>query len=545
MNPSLGNRYSQHSFSQVPSANTPRSKFDRSFAAKDTMDFDYLTPMFVEEILPGDTINLNVKTFMRLATQAVPMMDNMHVDFYFFFVPNRLVWDNFQKFMGEQENPGDSIDYLVPNLLLNNTAFTVGTIYDHFGLPTDVTLPIGVTEITALPFRAYNLIWNQWFRDQNLQNSVTVTKTDGPDSLSTYTLLKAAKKHDYFTSALPNPQKGDPVSIPISGTAPVWGDPNSAFIGVTTSAISPSGRLLWVDNPSNNTFLSGAVIAADTQVKWPLSANASEGFTPGLRTEFGATDDVVMTINAFREAMQLQSFLEQDARGGTRYIELVRSHFNVISPDARLQRTEFLSGGTININQHPVAQTSESGTSPQANLAAFSTAGEFGNKIGFSKSFVEHGYVIGLARARADVTYQQGLNRMWSRRTRYDFFWPKFQELGEQAILNQEIYLTNSSTTNEGVFGYQERNAEYRYRPSEIKGQFRSTFATSLDVWHLAEEFGSLPVLNSTFIQSNTPIERALVVDGAYPHLLCDYWFDYKHIRPMVAYPVPASLGRF
>lgn len=542
MNPSLGNRYSQHSFSQVPTANTPRSVFNRSFASKDTMNFDYLTPFFIDEILPGDTINLNVKTFMRLATQAVPMMDNMYVDFYFFFCPLRLLWDNFQKQMGEQENPGDSIDYLTPSLdpAFGPSTFTVGELGDHFGLPTGVTR--STFTVSALPFRMYNLTANQWFRDQNLVDSLPFTKSDGPDSLANYVLWKSAKKHDYFTSALPFPQKGDPVSVPLLGTAQVYGNGNP--ITIVNAPINPDGsgfRTMRFSDTGAMAYNGTPLANQDAY----FSINGTSVSNSSLEVNFSATQDVQLTINSFRQAMQLQSFLEQDARGGTRYTEILKAHFNVNSPDARLQRVEFLSAATINIAQHPVAQTSESGTSPQANLAAFSTAAEFGNKIGFSKSFVEHGFVMGLCRARADVTYQQGLHRMWSRRTRYDYFWPKFQELGEQAILNQEIYTSGVYSTNIGVFGYQERNAEYRYRPSEIKGQFRSTYPESLDVWHLAQEFGSLPSLNETFITGNTPIDRALVVAEGYPALLCDYWFDYKHVRPMVAYPVPASLGRF
>lgn len=543
MNPSLGNRYSQHSFSQVPTANTPRSKFDRSFASKDTMNFDELTPMFLDEVLPGDTINLNVKTFMRLATQAVPMMDNMYVDFYFFYTPNRIVWDNFQKQMGEQRNPGDSIDFLTPIISLNSSspAFAVGSIADHFGLPTEIG-NLQTWPVNALPFRDYNLIVNEWFRDQNLQNSLTVLTTDGPDPLSNYSLFKSAKKHDYFTSALPYPQKGaDTIDLPFPAAAPVV--PNT--LGVlpqnyptfSTSGpdVDPRSVFFWRNSDNENTMsYSGPNVTPAAQVYWNEQT--------GLMAD---TSDFIVSINVFRQAMMLQSFLEQDARGGTRFTEILKSHFNVTSPDARLQRPEFLSAATINISQHPVAQTSESAETPQANLAAFSTAAEFGNKIGFSKSFVEHGFVMGLARARADVTYQQGLNRMWTRRTRYDYFWPKFQELGEQSVLRQEIYTQDNLDDNNIVFGYQERHAEYRYRPSEIKGQFRSTFAESLDVWHLAEEFVGAPSLNSAFIQGNTPIERALVVAEGYPALLCDYWFDYKHVRPMVSYPVPASLGRF
>lgn len=539
MNPSLGNRHSQHSFAQVPTANTPRSKFNRSFAAKDTANFDELTPFFLDEVLPGDTINLNVKTFIRLATQAVPMMENMHIDFYFFYEPNRILWNNFEKQMGAQENPGDSIDYLTPTLLINSmtNAFGVGTLGDHFGLTTGV----GNEEtwaVSALPFRMYNDVFNQWFRDQNLQPSLPVPRGDGPDALSTFLIKKSAKKHDYFTSSLPFPQKGNAVDLLAGHDMPVV--PNTiGLLPQQYPSFAPNNnqsdtREMYMLNAAGNYYqYNGPVLGGASQAYWAQET--------GLMVDGSS---LIVTINSFREAIMLQSFLEQDARGGTRFTEILKSHFNVISPDARLQRPEFLSAATIQISQHPVAQTSESSGTPQGNLAAFSTAAEFGNKIGFSKSFVEHGWVMGLFRARADVTYQQGHNRMWTRRTRYDYFWPKFQELGEQPVYLQEIYVTNSPA-NQNIFGYQERHAEYRYRPSEIRGQFRSTYAESLDVWHLAEEFGTFPTLGSTFIQGNTPIERALVVSEGYPALLCDFWFDYNHVRPMIAYPVPASLGRF
>ncbi|AXH74006.1 MAG: major capsid protein [Microviridae sp.] len=539
----IGNRHSQHSFAQVPSVNMARSAFNRSYAIKDTFDFDYLTPLFVEEILPGDTMNLNVKCFARLATQVVPVMDNMYLDFFFFFVPNRLVWNNWERFNGAQDDPGDSTDFLIPTITSPvTTGFTVGSTFDHWGIPTGVP---GFT-VSALPFRAMNLVWNEWFRDQNLQDSIVISKGDGPDLASAYPLLKRAKKHDYFTSCLPNPQKGPAVTMPLGSTAPITGlavtpvQNINVYRGTGTSIGGAFSSASTATGPIGVNITSGAVPANNNITLATVPTNI---VTSGLEADL--TDATAATINQFRQAIMMQSLLELDARGGTRYVEIIKAHFNVISPDFRLQRPEFLSGGTIPISQHPVAQTSETGTSPQANLAAYSTAAEFGNRIGFSKSFVEHGYVLGFVQARADVTYQQGLNKLWSRRTRWDFFWPKFQELGEQAVLRREIY-TDGTANDDIVFGYQERFAEMRYHPSEIRGQFRSTFAETLDVWHLAEEFGSAPTLGNTFIQSNTPIARVLEVpDEDYPDLLLDGFFELKHARPMVTYGVPASLGRF
>jgi hypothetical protein len=505
----------KHEFSRVPKAEIQRSVFNRSHDLKTTFDAGYLVPIFVDEALPGDTFTLNTTAFGRLATPINPIMDNIHIETFFFAVPHRLVWDNWQKFCGEQTDPGDSTDYLIPTV---TTTAANGSLFDYMGIPTGVSLTFN-----NLAGRAYNLIWNEWFRDENLQDSVTVDKGDGPDTDTNYTLLKRGKRHDYFTSCLPWPQKGDSVSLPLGGSADVTTDAaNGDYLSLWQTTSSS-----WKDLYINVSRLAPATAATGLEAN-KMYADLSSA--------------TAATINELREAFQIQRLYERDARGGTRYAEIIQSHFGVTSPDARLQRPEYLGGGKDRVNIHPISQTSSTdATTPQGNMSAFGTTGFGGH--GFSKSFTEHCVIIGLINVYADLTYQQGLNRMFSRQDRWDFYWPALAHLGEQAVLNKEIY-AQGTAADDGVFGYQERFAEYRYKPSMITGQFRSNYASSLDVWHLAQDFTALPALNSSFIEENPPIDRVVAVPTE-PDILLDAYFDLKCARPMPTYSVPGLIDHF
>jgi hypothetical protein len=523
-----------HQFAMVPKAEIPRSAFKIETMHKTTFDGGYLIPFYVDEVLPGDTFSLKATMFARLATPIFPVMDNMHLDTFYFFVPNRLVWNNWVKFMGEQTDPGDSIDYTIPQMVSPTAGYAIGSLQDYMGLPTVGQVEAGSTvSHSAMWLRAYNLIWNEWFRDQNLQDSIVVDKDDGPDTYTDYVLKRRGKRHDYITGCLPWPQKGDTaVTLPLGTNAPI-----------VTNGFPPTFNADTVTNQvlSVSAGLSPVHLAAPTNTSALTYGNQS-----GLVADLSAA--TAATINQIRQAFQIQKLLERDARGGTRYTEIIRAHFGVVSPDARLQRPEYLGGGTSTIVFNPIAQTSATGltggSTPAGNLAAMATA--LNQQHGFTQSFTEHGMIIGLVSVRADLTYQQGIRKMWNRETRYDFYFPAFAMLGEQAVLSKEIYCTGQTADND-VFGYQERWAEYRYQPSMITGLFRSTASGTIDNWHLAQNFTSRPTLNDTFIQDTPPISRVLAVgSGANgKQFIFDSFIEKNVTRPMPIYSVPGLIDHF
>ncbi len=517
-----------HQFSQVPKAEIQRSSFDRSSGLKTAFDAGYLVPIFVDEALPGDTYNLRMTAFARLATPIKPVMDNMYMETFWFAIPYRLVWENWARFNGEQQDPGDSTDFLVPQVTAPAGGYTENSLEDYMGLPTKVD-PL---TNSAFAQRAYNLVYNEWFRDENLQQSQPVSRDDGPDDPSEYTLMRRGKRHDYFTSALPWPQKdnGNPVTIPLGDKADIVTDTDDNFeIGIYSLAGSEFRGMYTQGGPTDRVLLDGNTA---------LEANAMYA---------DLSEATAATINQLRQAFQIQRLFERDARGGSRLTEIIKSHFGVTSPDSRLQRPEFLGSGSSPVNISPIAQTSDQisggpgGETPQGNLAGIGTS--VLNNHGFTKSFTEHCVILGIVNVRADLTYQTSLNRMWSRATRFDFYWPALAHIGEQAILGKEIF-ADGTANDETVFGYQERYAEYRYRPSQITGVFRSNATASLDFWHLSQDFENLPTLDDLFIQDNPPIDRIVAVPSE-PDFLFDAYMHLRCTRPMPMYGVPGMIDHF
>ncbi|AXL14632.1 major capsid protein [Microviridae sp.] len=520
-----------HKFSEVPRAEIPRSSFDRSHGVKTTFDAGKLYPFFCDEALPGDTFNLRTSGFARMATPLYPIMDNLYLDTFYFAVPLRLLWDNFPKMMGEQANPGDSIDYTCPTVSSDENGHGEGSIMDYFGVPTKV--PNTITN--AFFPRAYNLIWNEWFRDQNLQDSVYMPTDDGPDN-NGYLLLNRGKRHDYFTSALPWPQKGEAVDLPLGQAAPITHVVGQQPIVMDMAGIpiTSAGNVDLISDPAGN------MTSQDTQL-----AEFASSIDPNGSMEADLTNATAATINQLRIAFQIQKMYERDARGGTRYTEIIKAHFGVTSPDSRQQRPEYLGGGSNPINITPIAQTTQQIAGADGSLGTLGAMGTTSFQgHGFTKSFTEHSVIIGLINVRADLTYQQGLNKMFSREDKLDFFWPALSHIGEQAVLNKEIFAQGDPVQDDAVFGYQERFAEYRYKPSTIHGAFRSNAGTPLDAWHLSQDFATLPVLGDTFIQDNPPVDRVIAVQDE-PQFIGDFYHKLQCARPMPMYGTPGMIDHF
>lgn len=515
----------KHRFSEVPSVEIPRSRFNRSHAVKTTFDAGGLVPILVDHAIPGDTFRCNMTGFARLSTPTYPVMDNLYMDTFFFAIPYRLIWDNWKKFCGEQTDPGDSIDYTIPQVTLNDIQNE--SLYDYFGLPTRIAANYTVNNLVG---RAHNLTYNEWFRDQNLQDSLRVDTDDGPDTIAFYnTVRKRCKRHDYFTSCLPWLQKGDAVLVALGTEAPIFGD-NMDFDQVDDSSNQAQVR----DAAGTSANLRRLYVPGS----YVTGSNTVSG-TGELKADLSAATGP--TVNQLREAIQIQRFLEKDARSGTRYTEIVQSHFGVTSPDARMQRPEYLGGGSTPVVINPVARTDSSpGTLGAVGTAAFSNHG-------FVKSFTEHCVILGFVNVRADLTYQEGIDRHWDYQTRYDLYWPVFAHLGEQAVLNREIFVdaaTLGAGTDDDVFGYQERYAEMRYKNSKITGKFRSNDAATLDAWHLGIEFGSQPTLDTTFIQEDPPIDRVIATPTE-PHFIFDSYISFDCVRPMPTYSIPGLIDHF
>lgn len=561
----MANRNSESRFAQVPRAEIRRARFKRDFSNITTINEGDLVPLYVDEVLPGDTISCDMNGLIRMSTPLYPVMDNCYLDTYAFFVPCRLLWEHWENLMGQNDSTywAEKTEYSVPQTTAPSGGWSVGTIADYMGIPTQVAN----LKVNSMPFRAYARIWNEWFRDENLQQPVVQDIDDAnntgsntgnqlTDAQNGGLPLKVAKYHDYFTSCLPEPQKGETASIPIdlsnivapvvtnagvkwnqeyglvwskvgTTTAPTAGSFDYAGIYVGTTALD------YASDKGNTFYGTNSESAKNSGI-------SSDNIAPSnLTAIFGETENLNVYINELRQAIALQHIMEADARGGTRYVELLAHEFGVTSPDSRLQRSEYL-GGTrvpININQ-VIQQSATTDASPQGNTAAYSMT-TLRNKM-CNYSAVEHGYLLILGAIRVDHSYQQGLSRMWTRKGRFDFYHPMLANLSEMAVLNKEIYAQGNAQDDE-VFGYQEAWADYRYHPNIVTGEMRSTYAQTLDAWHYGDHYESLPTLSSTWIQEGTEnIDRTLAVQSENSHqFICDFFFDQTWTRPMPIYSIP------
>lgn len=540
-------RVNTDQFSMVPRQDVPRSTFTTQHTHKTTGQGGILIPIFIRETLPGDFIKGTMTLFARMNTLLFPLMDHITAETFFFFTPSRLVWDNWVKMMGERSpNPNSSISYTVPRKTSPASGFDVCSVYDYLGLPTVGQVATGETvQVNALPLRAHNLIWNEWFRDENLQDSLTVATDDGPDTAINYSLRRRNKKHDYFTSALPWPLKGGvEATMPLSGNAPITG------LGWQALPTSYGTQTVW----QTGSPLNGGI----APVTYPNAKELNDGFGPDQLTVQVDANGIPYiyadlsqatgaTINALRLAVQTQRLLERDARSGTRYTELLRAHFGVLPEDYRLQRPEYIGGGKSNIQTQAIPQTSGTGASGTTSpLAALGAQATITGQHHFRYAAKEHGYILGYLHFDAELTYQQGMHRLWTRSTRYDFYWPVFAHLGEQAIRNDEIFAQGNASDPQ-TFGYQERWAEYRYFPSRISGLFRSTSTGNIDEWHSAQHFSTLPELNNAFIVSDPPFARNLAAGTNADNMqfLIDMLYHISETRPLPMRSVPGGMDRF
>ncbi len=551
------NRNTESHFSLAPHVDISRSRFDRSSSLKTSFNVGDVIPFFLDEVLPGDTFSVDTSKVVRMQTLLTPMMDNVYLDTYYFFVPNRLVWDHWKQFCGENTESAwiPETEYTMPQITSPATSgWTVGTLADYFGIPTGVS---GLS-VSALPFRAYALIMNEWFRDQNLQDPLVVPTDDSTVAgVNTGTFVTdvakggkpfiAAKYHDYFTSCLPSPQKGPDVLIPVAQATNL---PVYALAQPTPDYQKRSGRFVLYGDNTDNTANKYRALRKSPADDWSVASNFADiqsgaNFT-GQPVNLWAVNDgnaTSATINQLRLAFQIQKFYEQQARGGSRYTEVVRSFFGVTSPDARLQRPEYLGGNRVPINVNQIIQQSgtESTGTPQGTVVGQSLTTD--SHSDFTKSFTEHGLIIGVMVARYDHTYQQGLNRLWSRKDKFDFYWPVFANIGEQPVKNKEIYAQGNAKDDE-VFGYQEAWADYRYKPNMVTGEMRSAYAKSLDVWHLADDYNALPSLSDAWIREDkSNVDRVLAVQSSVSNqLFADIYVKNLCTRPMPMYSIPGLI---